>query len=46
MKLWQGRFDAPEAVVPHARELPEVKDVSRAALKLPAMSWSFLKFVY
>ena len=39
-------FDAPEAVVPHARELPEVKDGSRAALKLPAMSWSFLKFVY
>ena len=39
-------FDAPETVVPHARELPEVKDGSRAALKLPAMSWSFLKFVY
>ncbi len=35
-------FDRPEAVVPHAKELPVVKD-GRMMLSLPPMSWSFLK---
>ena len=39
-------FDAPETVVPHGKELPKVKDGSRVALTLPAMSWSFLRFEY
>ncbi len=37
-------FESPEAVVPHQRELPAVKEGSRLSLTLPAMSWSFLKF--
>ena len=38
-------FDAPETVVSHERELPSVKD-DRLTLRLPAMSWSFLKLNY
>lgn len=39
-------FEAPETVIPQERELPSVRDGSRVALSLPAMSWSFLKFRY
>lgn len=39
-------FDKPTAVVPHAKDLPNVKDGSQISLSLPAMSWSFLKFTY
>lgn len=38
-------FDAPENVVPHERELPSVKD-DHMTLRLPAMSWSFVKLCY
>ena len=39
-------FERPNEVVPHEKELPTVKDGSRACLKLPPMSWSYLKFCY
>ncbi len=35
-----------EKVVPHEKALPDVKDGSRVILRLPAMSWSFLRFTY
>ena len=39
-------FDRPDEVVPHAKSLPKIKDGSKVTLKLPAMSWSYLKFTY
>ena len=39
-------FEHPNEVVPHERELPCMKDGSRVRLKLPPMSWSYLKFSY
>ncbi len=38
-------FDRPDAVVPHEKELPAVKD-GKVTLTLPAMSWSFVTFRY
>ncbi len=35
-----------ERIVPHAKELPVLKDGSSCTLSLPPMSWSFLKFSY
>ncbi len=37
-------FASPDTVLPQKKDLPAVKDGSRVSLRLPAMSWSFLKF--
>ena len=39
-------FDHPDTVVPHKKDLPTVRGGSKVSLRLPAMSWSFLKFTY
>ncbi len=39
-------FTTPDRIVPRRRDLPRVKDGSRVILRLPAMSWSFVKFTY
>ncbi len=36
-------FDCPDAVTPREKELPSVRGGSKIFLRLPAMSWSFLK---
>ncbi len=40
-----NNFSHPNDVVPHNKDLPAVKD-NKVELKLPAMSWSYLKFRY
>ena len=39
-------FTQPERVTLKEMELPAVKGGSKAVIKLPALSWSFLEFIY
>ena len=39
-------FDCPDNVVPREKECPAVREGSRITLRLPAMSWSFLRLGY